>query len=163
MNHRALIAAGLVSLISFGVAVADYDAQLAQSYARLFEPVAGAKAGKGLHLMTPDKLVSQIQAGKPIVALDVRTPNECGLLGMTLPESMAIPVNEIFLAENLDRIPQDKTVVIVCKTGTRATAVGTGLRHIGFKNVYVLKGGFMALGKYLSPKTANPPPKVAAR
>lgn len=163
MNHRSLIAGGLASLISFGATAAGYDAQLAQSYARLFEPVAGAKAGKALHMMMPDKLVKQLQAGKPIVALDVRTPNEFGVFGITLPESLSIPVNKVFLPENLGRIPQDKTVVIVCKSGTRATAVGTGLRHIGFKNVYVLKGGIMALGKYLTPKTANPPPKVATR
>ncbi len=163
MNHRALIAGGLASLISFSAAAAGYDAQLAQSYARLFEPVAGAKAGKALHLMKPDQLVKDLQAGRPIVALDVRTPNEFGVFGMTLPETMSIPVNEVFHPENLDRIPQDKTVIIVCKSGTRATAVGTGLRHIGFNNVHVLKGGIMALGKYLTPKTANPPPKVATR
>jgi rhodanese-related sulfurtransferase len=54
-------------------------------------------------------------------------------------------------------------VVIICKSGTRATAVGTALRHIGFDNVYILKGGLMALSKYLSPKTANPESKTAMR
>jgi len=163
MKFKVLVIGALVSLISFGVAAAGYDAQLAQSYAKLFEPVAGAKAGKSLHLMKPDKLVKHVQAGKPLVTLDVRTPNEFGVFSMTLPGSLSISVNQVFLPENLERIPQDRTVVIICKSGTRATAVGTGLRHIGFKNVYVLKGGIMALGKYLTPKTANPPKKVAAR
>jgi rhodanese-related sulfurtransferase len=40
--------------------------------------------------------------------------------------------------------------------------VATGLRHIGFDKVYVLKGGHIALSKYLDPKTANPPPPVSA-
>lgn len=159
MNHKALIAGGLASLISFGVAAAGYDAQLAQSYARLFEPVAGAKAGKALHLMPPGQLVKNLQAGKPLVALDVRTPNEFGVFGLTLPESLSIPVNEVFLPENLERIPQDKTVLVVCKSGTRATAVATALRHIGFSDVYILKGGLVALSTYLTPKVANPPAK----
>ena len=82
---------------------------------------------------------------------------------MSLPGSLSIPVNELFKKDNLDRIPQDKAVVIVCKSGTRATAVGTALRHVGFENVYVLKGGIMALSSYLTPKNANPPPKTAMR
>lgn len=159
MNHRALIAGGLASLISFGVAAADYDTQLAQSYARLFEPVAGAKAGKALHCMTPDQFIKGLQTGKHFVPLDIRTPKESNVYGMTLPGSLAIPTNEVFLPESLARIPQDKTVLVVCKSGTRAAAVTTALRHIGFSDVYILKGGLMALSKYLSPKVANPPAK----
>jgi len=40
----------------------------------------------------------------------------------------------------------------------RATAAGTALRHIGFENVYILKGGFKALTDYMGPKEANTPP-----
>ena len=72
---------------------------------------------------------------------------------------MAIPINELFTPANLDLIPTDKTVVVVCKSGTRATAAGTALRHIGFENVYVLKGGFKALVGYMGPKEANTPVK----
>jgi rhodanese-related sulfurtransferase len=45
----------------------------------------------------------------------------------------------------------------MCLSGTRATAAGTALRHIGFDNVYILKGGFKALTGYLGPKEANSP------
>ena len=47
--------------------------------------------------------------------------------------------------------------VVLCKSGARATAAGTALRHIGFENVYVLKGGFKALTGYLGPVEANTP------
>jgi rhodanese-related sulfurtransferase len=161
---RKLLSAALASLISFGVAAAGYDVELAASYAKLFEPAIGARTGKALHLIKPDQLVKELQAGKQIVALDVRTPNEFGVFGLTVPGSIEMPINEVFLPENLERIPQDKTVVVVCKAGTRAAAVGTALRHVGFENVYVLKGGLMALSKYLDPKTANPPmPELSAR
>ena len=45
-------------------------------------------------------------------------------------------------------------MIIVCKSGARATAVGTSLRHIGFDNVYILKGGFQGLANYFGPKQA---------
>ena len=164
MKCRVLLMAGLASLISLGAAAGGYDAEMAASYADLFKPAVAASTGKALHLIKPERLLKDLQAGNELIALDVRTPNESDLLRMTLPGSMQMPINEVFLTENLDRIPQDKAVVVVCKSGTRATAVGTGLRHIGFDNVYILKGGLMALSAHLNAKNANPPmPRVSAR
>ena len=140
-----------------------YDQELAASYQRLFEPVIGAKAGKALHLIKPEVLVEELKKGKQFVAIDVRTPAEFGVFTMALPGSIAIPTNEIFKPENLSRLPEDKQILIVCKSGTRATAVGTALRHIGFDNVSILKGGYMALNKYLDPKSANSPVKTVTK
>jgi hypothetical protein len=36
--------------------------------------------------------------------------------------------------------------------GTRSAPAGTALRHIGFDNIYVLKGGFKAFAGYMGPK-----------
>jgi rhodanese-related sulfurtransferase len=164
MCFKNLLTVGLASVISFSVTAGGYDAELAASYAKLFEPAIGAKTGKALHMMGPEQLINELQAGKKIVALDVRTPNEFGVFRLILPGSIEIPINEVFLPQNLERIPKDKTVVVVCQSGARATAIGTALRHVGFDNVYVLKGGLMALSKYLDAKTANPPmPKVSAQ
>jgi len=136
-----------------------YDQELAASYERLFEPVAGAKAGKALHLIKPEQFVEDLKRGKQFVTIDIRTLAEAEIFTMLLPGSLVIPVNELFRPENLDRLPRDTPIVVVCKSGTRATAAGTGLRHIGFNNVYILKGGFKALNMYLDAKTANLPPK----
>lgn len=160
---RTMLAATIVLTATSAWA---YDHELAASYAQLFEPVAGAKAGKALHLMKPEVFVENLKNGKQVVALDIRTPAEFGVFSMALPESLKIPVNELFTTENLDRLPTDRQLVVVCKSGTRAAAVGTALRHIGFENVYILKGGFKGLSAYLDAKTANTPPKpekVAAR
>ncbi|MEN8130488.1 MAG: rhodanese-like domain-containing protein [Pseudomonadota bacterium] len=135
----------------------SYDIEAAKSYAKMFEPVQGVKAGKALHLIKPDGLVKRVKKGEAIVAIDVRTPAEFGFYGMAMTDTMAIPINELFKPENLERIPSDKLVLIVCKAGTRATAAATALRHIGFDNVYVLKGGLGAMASYLNPKTANMP------
>jgi rhodanese-related sulfurtransferase len=110
-----------------------------------------------LHLIPPDIFLNKVKAKEPLVVLDIRTPAETGIYSVTLPGSLVIPVNELFTEANLSLIPTDKTVVVVCLSGTRASAAGTALRHIGFENVYILKGGFKALTGYLGPKEANTP------
>ena len=132
----------------------SYDAELAKDYEKMFAPVTGEKAGKALRFVNPDGFVKDIKAGKEIVAIDVRTPAEMDVFTLSLPNSLKIPTNEIFQKENLDRLPTDKPMMIVCKSGARATAVGTALRSIGFDNVYILKGGFQGLSKYYGPKQA---------
>ncbi|MBW3139569.1 rhodanese-like domain-containing protein [Ferrimonas balearica] len=137
-----------------GVAMA-YDSALAQSYQKQFANVEGAAAGKNLGLMSPAAFVDATKAGKEMVALDIRTEAEMALFGLTLPHSLNIPANELFLPENLAKLPTDKPVVVFCKSGARATALGTALRHAGFDNVKILKGGFKGLAAYLGPKEAN--------
>jgi rhodanese-related sulfurtransferase len=153
----------LFTIISLAIALAaagpawSYDAALAESYAKLFAPVQGAGAGKALHLIKPEAFLNKIKAKEPLVVIDVRTPAETGVYSMTLPGTLVIPIAELFTEANLARIPTDKTVVVLCLSGTRATAAGTALRHIGFDNVYILKGGFKALTGYMGPKEANSP------
>lgn len=114
-------------------------------------------------IKTPD-FVKAVQTGQEMFVLDIRTPAETGMYGLTLPGSTAIPMNHVFKPGNLARIPTDQKVVVVCKGGHRAMATATALRHVGFKNVYVLKHGISDLANYLSPKNAYlQGPKTAAR
>jgi rhodanese-related sulfurtransferase len=158
MFNRVVGLAAVAGCLVLAGPVGAYDEDLAASYARLFEPVAGAKAGKSLHLMKPDVLVTRVKAGESVVMLDVRTPAETALFTATVPGALSIPLNRLFTTENLARVPTDTPVVVLCKSGTRATAAGVALRHIGFDNVFILKGGFKALNAYLDPRTANLPP-----
>jgi len=139
----------------------SYDTAMAESYAQLFSPVKGAAAGKALHLIPPDVFLNKVKAKEQLVVLDIRTPAETGVYGVTLPGALVIPIDVLFTGENLAQIPTDKTVVVMCMSGTRATAAGTALRHIGFENVFIFKGGFKALADYLGPKEANTPLKPA--
>ena len=148
----------LAIAVVFAAPAWSYDNELADSYAKLFAPVEGKAAGKAMHLMKPDAFLDKVKANEPLVVLDVRTPAESGVFTSSLPGTLLVPVNELFIKENLSLIPKDKTVVVLCKSGTRATAAGTALRHIGFDNVFILKGGFKALVGYMGPKEANTPP-----
>ncbi len=132
----------------------SYDQALAASYAQYFQPFAGKGTPKALQMIPTKAFVQALKKGEEMLVIDIRTPAETGVYGVTLPGSLAIPMNELFKVENLAKIPPDKKVVIVCKAGQRAMAVATGLRHIGFRNVFTLKMGLSDLANFLSPKTA---------
>lgn len=139
-------------LVSMSAAFA-YDKEMAQSYEQFFEPFCCKAAAKEAHKMKAPDLVKALKNGDEIFVIDVRTPKETDVYSVTLPNSLVVPINELFRAENLERIPEKGKIVITCKSGMRATMAATGLRHIGFDNTYVLVGGYQELTKAVNPKT----------
>ena len=110
MLRRFIVAATAVFLLATAGAAWSYDEGLAESYAKLFEPVAGEKAGKALHLMKAQVLIEKVKAGLPIVTLDIRTPAETSVFTSALPGALTIPISELFTTENLARVPTIKTL-----------------------------------------------------
>lgn len=135
-------------------AMSAYDEALASSYQKFFEPFSEGATAKSLQMVPVPDFVKALQKGEPWVVLDVRTPAESGIYGITLPGTLAIPMDQVFKPENLARIPTDQKVAVVCKGGHRATAIAFALRHVGYPNVFVLKGGAEALAGFLTPKNA---------
>jgi len=166
MKHKflQLTTMALTALVMAAPAVA-YDRGQAEEYVKMFEPVQGPKAGKELHLIKPDQFVNEVKAGKQFVTVDIRTPAETQFFTGNLPGHLVIPLNQLFEHDQLAKLPNDKPIVVMCKSGTRATAAVTALRRIGFAESYVLKGGLKGLAVYLGPKEANEPlgPKTAGR
>ncbi len=131
-----------------------YNQELAKSYEQYFSPFSGKATPKALQMIPTKAFIESLKKGNELFIIDVRTPGETGVYGLNLSNSLAIPMNEVFKPENLAKIPATGKVVIVCKAGHRAMAVATGLRHIGFKNVFILKQGISDVANYLSPKNA---------
>ena len=131
-----------------------YDQGLAKSYEQYFSPFSGKDTPKALQMIPTKVFIESLKKGDELFVVDVRTPGETGVYGLNLSNSIVIPMNEVFKPENLAKIPTTGKVVIVCKAGHRAMAVATGLRHIGFKNVFSLKNGISDVANYLSPKNA---------
>jgi len=52
---------------------------------------------------------------------------------------MALPYNAV--RQNYEKLPQDKTLILLCNAGTRAYEVQLFLRSIGRTNTLVLTGG----------------------
>jgi rhodanese-related sulfurtransferase len=144
-----------VALVIIASTASAYDETMAKSYEQYFEAFEGKATGKALQLMGAADFVDAAKAGEDMFVLDIRTSPETEIYGITIPGAVAIPMNEVFKPENLARIPDDRKVVVVCRGGIRAAVIATGLRHIGFADVYVLHKGTMALADYLTPSKVN--------
>ena len=143
----------LVACLLAGPALA-YDKQLAANYEAFFSAFEEQQLAQALHGIPAKNVVEAIKKGEPLVLMDVRTRKEQSLVGVTYPDTLRIPMNEVFKAENLERIPKDRMVVVTCKSGTRGMVIALALRNIGFDNVYAMKDGILGMLNYLSPKTA---------
>jgi rhodanese-related sulfurtransferase len=163
-SKLVLLLVALFAALAVAVPAMAYDHDEADAYARMFASVRGAKAGKHLHLIAPEQFVQQVRMGKPMVTVDIRTEGESRFLTGNLPGHLVMPLDSLFRHEQLAMLPQDKPIVLICKSGLRATAAATALRDIGFEQTYVLKGGFKGLIGYLGAKEANQPlgPETAA-
>ncbi len=156
-----LVALVLITLLPTCSATADderekcrWDVDLAASYQQFLSPFSAADTMAALQMMSVDSFIATVKNGDPPLVLDVRTPGETGILGFTLPGSLAVPMDLVFTPEVLAKLAGRK-VVVVCMAGHRATAVALGLRHVGLDDVWILKGGTVALAAHLNPKAAN--------
>jgi len=143
----------LAILVSVSPAMA-YDEALASTYQKFFSAFAEKDAAKALQFMTVDKVVETLNKGEDLVLLDVRTRHEQSIIGLTHPNTLHMPMDEVFRPENLAKIPTDKPIVVTCHSGVRCTTIALALRSIGFEKVFSMKGGLTELMKYLDAKTA---------
>ena len=86
----------------------------------------------------PQELAEKLE---DVIIVDVRQPDEfTGELGH-IPTAQLYVLDEV--EENLHRLPKDKTIVFVCKSGGRsARASYIAIQH-GFSNTLNLKGGMI--------------------
>ena len=132
----------------------SYDQDLAKSYEDYFQTFSEKGTGKALQMMTTKAFIEGLKYEEDLFVIDVRTPGETGVYGFTFENSIRVPMDMMFKQETLKQIPLTGKVVVVCKAGHRAMAISTGLRHIGFKNVFVLKNGIADIAGSLTPGNA---------
>jgi rhodanese-related sulfurtransferase len=148
MKRGLLVAGALLGFVAVGF---SYDAELAQKMDALFSQLSPEVIKKGYPIQVDiNQLFEMIKKKEDFVILDVRTPQEQSIVGSTWKNTLNIPMHEVFKPENLNKIPKDKKVVVVCHSGERAWAVVTGLRAAGFNNVYHFKGGIKEIADKVS-------------
>jgi rhodanese-related sulfurtransferase len=76
--------------------------------------------------------------------LDVRTHEE--FKANPIPQSLHIPLDE--LRERIHDLPQDRHLVITCRTGIRSYAAYRILKQSGFKQLSNLSGGYLSYCHY---------------
>ncbi len=141
---------GLVFTISllvtfFTVNGFAYDKEMAKKFDTLFSQFTPEMVAKRPCEIDSKGLFEMIKNKESFVILDIRTPQEMQMVGITYENTIRIPMNELFKEENLNKLPNDKKIVVVCHTGTRAVAATMALMASGFQNVVYLKGGIAAL------------------
>ena len=90
--------------------------------------------------ITPTELIKQITHKKNIQIIDVREKYEFDDGSIS---NINIPLDEVI--KSIDKIENDKNVIIYCQTGRRACAIINILEiEYNFKNLYCLLGGYKA-------------------
>lgn len=79
------------------------------------------------------------------VILDVRTPAEVQE-GM-IEGAIAIDISASNFEKKVGELDKDKTYLVYCQSGGRSNRACEIMAHIGFKDLYNLKGGYMGWPK----------------
>jgi rhodanese-related sulfurtransferase len=100
---------------------------------------------------SPLQATQMINRGRGTVVIDVRTPDEYA--AGHLRDAKNIPLAD--LSNRIGELDKSKvkTVILVCKTGTRSEKAVRQLKAAGFDDIYTLEGGITAWTAAGSPVT----------
>jgi adenylyltransferase/sulfurtransferase len=89
------------------------------------------------------------QAEKDFLLVDVREPAEYEIV--RIPGSVLIPKDRILSGDALPELPQDRQIVLHCKSGVRSAEALATLKGAGFRDAVHLQGGVLAWIKQVDP------------
>ena len=92
--------------------------------------------------ITARQLKDMQDAGENIFLVDVREPNEYEIV--SIPGSVLIPKGEFLSGAALERLPQDKRVVLHCKSGARSAECLAIVKNAGFSDAAHVGGGVLS-------------------
>jgi rhodanese-related sulfurtransferase len=124
-----------------------YDTNLAKEINKTFSQYSLENLNNSKILVYAETVMKMLKKGDDFIFLDIRTVEEISIVGLGTKNRLEIPFDVLFEKENLDRLPTDKPIVIICYSGSRALQAATSLEMIEFKNAKVLYGGIIALAK----------------
>jgi hydroxyacylglutathione hydrolase len=104
-----------------------------------FFPSSAADGIETVGQMSADEVAAALPAND-VVVVDVR--NDAEWNEGHIPSAIHIPLGH--LAERIDEIPKDKTVVMQCQGGGRSSIASSLMLKLGRKNVANLSGGYKA-------------------
>ncbi|SDG00724.1 adenylyltransferase/sulfurtransferase MoeZ [Pseudonocardia oroxyli] len=99
--------------------------------------------------ITALELKEMIDAGKDFALIDVREQNEWDIVN--IPGAQLIPKDRILSGEVLSELPQDKPIVLHCKSGARSAEALAVLHKAGFSDAVHVGGGVLAWIKQVEP------------
>jgi adenylyltransferase/sulfurtransferase len=114
------------------------------------DQAAEAAAGSTISVSTLEHWIKERDnAERDFVLVDVREPNEFEI--NSIPGAVLIPKNEFLTGAALESLPQDKPVVLYCKTGIRSAESLAVLKGAGFSDAVHVGGGVSAWVNQIDP------------
>ena len=92
--------------------------------------------------ITAGELKAMQDRGDNIFLVDVREPNEYEIV--SIPGATLIPKGEFLSGAALERLPQDKRIVLHCKSGARSAECLAITKNAGFSDAVHVGGGVLA-------------------
>jgi adenylyltransferase/sulfurtransferase len=99
--------------------------------------------------ITAQELQEWRAAGKDLLLVDVREPAEHEIV--RIPDSTLLPKGEILSGEALSGLPQNRQIVLYCKSGIRSAEALAALKDAGFRDAVHLQGGVLAWIRQVDP------------
>ena len=99
--------------------------------------------------ITARDLKNMMDAGESIFVVDVREPNEYEIV--SIPGATLIPKGEFVSGAALERLPQDKRIVLHCKSGVRSAEALAIVKDAGFADAVHVGGGVLAWVSQIDP------------
>jgi adenylyltransferase/sulfurtransferase len=107
-----------------------------------------ADAARG-STITATELKEWQDAGKDFFLVDVREPAEFEII--RIPGSTLIPKGDILSGSALAQLPQDRQIVLHCKSGVRSAEALAAIKAAGFKDAVHVQGGVLAWQAQVDP------------
>jgi sulfur-carrier protein adenylyltransferase/sulfurtransferase len=92
--------------------------------------------------ITATELKDMLDRDENILLIDVREPNEYEIV--SIPGATLIPKGEFLSGAALEKMPQDKRIVLHCKSGQRSAEVLAVVKDAGFSDAVHVGGGVLA-------------------
>jgi len=102
---------------------------------------AASEAALGATI-TVEELKDMMDAGKDFELIDVREPNEYEIVA--IPGAKLIPKDEILSGRALSQLPQNRPIVLHCKSGARSAEALAAVQAAGFGDAVHVQGGVLA-------------------
>jgi molybdopterin/thiamine biosynthesis adenylyltransferase/rhodanese-related sulfurtransferase len=99
--------------------------------------------------ITATELKAMLGGDDEIFLVDVREPNEFEIV--SIPGSVLIPKDQFLSGAALERLPQDRRIVLHCKSGARSAECLAVVKDAGFADAVHLGGGVLAWVNQVDP------------
>jgi adenylyltransferase/sulfurtransferase len=107
-----------------------------------------ARAASG-STITATELKQMLDNDEKIFLVDVREPNEYEIV--SIPGSVLIPKDQFLNGAALEQLPQDRRIVLHCKSGARSAEALAVVKDAGFSDAVHVGGGVLAWVSQVDP------------